>query len=111
MGINRGYRAFVGAMIVAGTLSASAASADASTRVYVRIGPPAPIVETRVVAPGPGYVWVGGYHTWAGRQIRLGAGPLESSAARARRLGRAALGARPPWLLHGAWTLALRLRV
>jgi hypothetical protein len=51
-------------MVVAGTLSASAASA--STRVYVRIGPPAPIVETRVVAPGPGYVWVGGYHTWQG---------------------------------------------
>ncbi|HEY2150537.1 MAG TPA: YXWGXW repeat-containing protein [Vicinamibacterales bacterium] len=62
MGISRGYRALLGAVIVAGTLTASDASA--STRVYVRIGPPAPIVETRVVAPGPGYVWVGGYHRW-----------------------------------------------
>ena len=35
-------------------------------RVYVRVGPPAPIVERRVVAPGPGYVWVPGYHVWNG---------------------------------------------
>ena len=33
---------------------------------YVRVGPPAPIVETRVVAPGPGYVWIPGYHRWSG---------------------------------------------
>jgi hypothetical protein len=35
--------------------------------VYVLVGPPAPIVETRVIAPGPGYVWVSGYHVWDGR--------------------------------------------
>jgi hypothetical protein len=35
--------------------------------VYVRIAPPAPVVETRVVAPGPGYVWVGGFHRWDGK--------------------------------------------
>jgi hypothetical protein len=64
MGFARGYRALVGAIVVAGTLSASAASAG--PRIYVRVGPPTPIVETRVVAPGPGYVWVGGYHTWEG---------------------------------------------
>jgi hypothetical protein len=34
--------------------------------VYVKIAPPAPVVETRVVAPGPGYVWVGGFHRWDG---------------------------------------------
>jgi len=41
-------------------LSASAAE------VVVKIAPPAPIVETRVVSPGPGHVWIAGYHTWNG---------------------------------------------
>jgi hypothetical protein len=45
----------------------SAIPASASTRVYVRVGPPAPIVEVRPVAPGPRYVWVNGYHRWDGR--------------------------------------------
>jgi hypothetical protein len=34
--------------------------------VVIRVGPPRPIVETRVVAPGPGYVWIAGYHRWNG---------------------------------------------
>jgi hypothetical protein len=46
---------------------APAPPASAGTRVYVRIGPPAPIVETRTVAPGPRHVWVAGYHRWDGR--------------------------------------------
>lgn len=41
----------------------SAASAGA-VPVYVKIAPPAPKVEVRVVAPGRGYVWVGGYYRW-----------------------------------------------
>jgi YXWGXW repeat-containing protein len=45
----------------------SASSASASTRIYVRVGPPVPIVEVRPVAPGPRYVWVDGYHRWDGR--------------------------------------------
>jgi hypothetical protein len=45
------------------TISAGVASA-ASTRIYVSFGPPAPVVETRVVAPGPGYIWAPGYHRW-----------------------------------------------
>ena len=58
-----------GALLVTATLAASTACVAAVPRgrVYVRVGPPAPIVETRVVAPGPGYVWVPGYHTWDGR--------------------------------------------
>lgn len=36
-------------------------------RVYVRVGPPAPVYEVRTVAPGAGYVWVEGYHRWDGR--------------------------------------------
>lgn len=42
------------------------APASAGTRVYVRLGPPAAVVEVRSVAPGPGYVWVPGYHRWDG---------------------------------------------
>ena len=49
-------------LILAGGLAASAMAAE----VYVRIGPPRPIAERRVMAPGPGYVWVPGYHNWNG---------------------------------------------
>jgi hypothetical protein len=34
--------------------------------VYVKVAPPAPRVEVKVVAPGPGYVWTGGYYRWKG---------------------------------------------
>ena len=34
--------------------------------VFVRIGPPRPVVERRVPAPGPGYVWTPGYQRWDG---------------------------------------------
>lgn len=50
-------------LVFAGALCAASAGA---VPVYVKIAPPAPVVETRVVAPGPGYVWVGGYHRWDG---------------------------------------------
>jgi hypothetical protein len=49
-------------LVLASALTFSAAAAE----VVVKIGPPAPIVETRGVAPGPGYVWIGGYHRWDG---------------------------------------------
>lgn len=41
--------------------------ASAGPRVYVRVGPPAAVVETRLVAPGPRHVWIAGYHRWDGR--------------------------------------------
>jgi hypothetical protein len=44
-----------------GCLIALGASA---AEVIVRVAPPARIVERRVIAPGPGYVWVAGYHRW-----------------------------------------------
>jgi hypothetical protein len=47
-------------------VAATTACAAPRGRVYVRVGPPAPIVERRIVAPGPGYVWVPGYHVWNG---------------------------------------------
>ena len=41
----------------------SAMAAD----VIIRVAPPRPLVEQRVVAPGPGYVWIPGFHRWDGR--------------------------------------------
>jgi len=52
------------AVLLSTLLTAMPASAS---RVYVRVGPPAPVVEVRAVRPGPRYVWVDGYHRWNGR--------------------------------------------
>jgi len=43
--------------------------APASAEVVVTEAPPAPIVEEVVVAPGPGYVWIGGVWAWHGRWV------------------------------------------
>ena len=61
-------RAAVCALFMTGAfvISAACVSAAPRERIYVRVGPPAPIVETRVVSPGRGYVWVTGYHVWNG---------------------------------------------
>jgi hypothetical protein len=70
MRTRRFVTAFANAAILTTALTAATACASAGparSRVYVRVGPPAPIVETRIVAPGPGYVWIPGYHTWDGR--------------------------------------------
>ena len=32
----------------------------------IAVAPPAPLVEVQGVAPGPGYVWIGGYWNWVG---------------------------------------------
>src|SRR5262249_52392768 len=61
------WRQSAATLLAAGFIILGAATADARTRVYVRVGPPAPVVETRIVSPGRGYVWVGGYHHWNGR--------------------------------------------
>src|SRR6266436_1205865 len=34
--------------------------------------PPAPQVEVRIEAPGPGYVWTPGYWAWHGRWVWVG---------------------------------------
>jgi len=59
-------RLFVTSLIFAGMLASSIGCASPRGRVYVRVAPPAPIVEARVVAPGPGYFWVPGYYVWNG---------------------------------------------
>lgn len=38
----------------------------AGVRVYVRVGPPAPIVEVRGTAPSARHVWIPGFHRWDG---------------------------------------------
>lgn len=49
-------------------LGATAGRAEASTQIYVRIGPPTHVVEVRPVRPGRHYAWRGGYHRWNGRR-------------------------------------------
>ena len=53
------------AVLLSASLAATPASAGG--RVYVRVGPPAAVVEVRTAAPGPRYVWVEGYQRWNGR--------------------------------------------
>jgi hypothetical protein len=53
----------IAATAFAGILSTSAAAA---LPIYVRIAPPVPRAEVRIAAPGPGYVWIGGFHRWDG---------------------------------------------
>ncbi len=61
------FRACAAFLVLALALLATPACAAPRGRLYVRVGPPAPIVEARVVAPGPRYVWVPGYYAWSGR--------------------------------------------
>jgi hypothetical protein len=49
-----------------GLVLAGALAFNAFAEVVVRVRPPAAVVERRVVAPGPGYVWIAGYHRWDG---------------------------------------------
>jgi len=50
------------ALLLALTLCPAASFAQ----VVIRVGPPAPIVETRGPRPDRGYVWIGGYHRYDG---------------------------------------------
>jgi WXXGXW repeat (2 copies) len=79
------WRMFVASLVLAPALASSLACATPRGRVYVRVGPPAPLVEARVVAPGPGYVWIPGYHVWNGAAYVWTPGRWERPArARAR---------------------------
>lgn len=50
----------------------SAAAAPQVQTVYVQSAPPPPRTETIVVAPGPGYVWVGGEWVWNNGWVWVG---------------------------------------
>ena len=58
-----GFRLLIVAAVLGGVLAASPALA---APVYVRVAPPAPITEVRVVAPSHKHVWIGGFHRWDG---------------------------------------------
>ena len=55
-----------GAMLFSGFFLA-ALPASAAPQVYVRVGPPAPVVEVRP-ALRRGYVWRDGYYRWNGHR-------------------------------------------
>lgn len=52
--------------VLALMLAISLAPAASFAQVVVRVGPPAPIVERHGPRPGPGFVWISGYHRWDG---------------------------------------------
>jgi hypothetical protein len=72
------------AVAAAAMLTMAAGCASASGRVYVRTGPPPVVVERRVVAPGPGFVWLPGYYRWAGRDYVWVPGRYERARSHAR---------------------------
>jgi hypothetical protein len=67
----------IATFVIAGSLLVTSAFLGAGGRIYVRIAPPAPIIEARVVAPGPRYVWVPGYYGWRGGAYAWVAGRWE----------------------------------
>jgi hypothetical protein len=56
-----------GLLVVSSFACAPAYAGPPRAQVFVSIGPPRPIVERRIPAPGPGFFWVAGFHTWNGR--------------------------------------------
>jgi hypothetical protein len=60
------FRRIAGSLVAVLMCAVMGACVAPRGRVYVRVGPPPPIAEARIVAPGPGYVWVSGYHAWNG---------------------------------------------
>ncbi|MGB7218515.1 MAG: hypothetical protein WBD07_06870 [Vicinamibacterales bacterium] len=61
-------RGAIGAMVLAGLIAVTSACVATTVqgRVYVRVGPPAPVVEPVFVRPGPGYIWLPGHYAWNG---------------------------------------------
>ena len=55
------------ALVVSGCVVAARVPLPVGPVVYVDRAPPAPYNEPIAVSPGPGYVWVGGYYGWTGR--------------------------------------------
>ncbi|HLX25473.1 MAG TPA: YXWGXW repeat-containing protein [Candidatus Cybelea sp.] len=59
---------FVAVILAALGCIGNSLPASAQAYIYVQTAPPAPIYETVPAAPGPGYVWVGGYYRWNGNR-------------------------------------------
>jgi len=65
--VSKLLRTTAAAVLLAAAVGAMPACVATSGRLYVRVGPPAPIVEVRAVSPGRGFIWVPGYYRWDGR--------------------------------------------
>lgn len=52
------------ALLGAAVLAASACVITGAG--WVTVAPPEPIVEARIVAPGPGFIWIPGYYDYRG---------------------------------------------
>ncbi len=75
----------LGAILLAAGLGAACVGVPPSGAVFVRVGPPRPVYEARTVAPGPGYVWISGYHRWDGASHVWVAGRWERAPEGRRR--------------------------
>lgn len=53
-------------VLIAAILAFGFAATSSAAVVYVPVAPPYHAVEAVPVAPGPGYVWVGGHWRWNG---------------------------------------------
>ena len=53
-------------VLIAAILAFGFAATSSAAVVYVQVAPPYHAVEAVPVAPGPGYVWVGGHWRWNG---------------------------------------------
>ncbi len=106
---------FASLILVTGLVIAPAAEAQ-RRRIYVRIAPPAPVVERVVVSPHRGYIWQPGYYVWAGNRYvldergvgetailprTLDVGALDQDAARLVLAARS-LDPRPPSIVFAA---------
>jgi hypothetical protein len=83
------FRVLAGGLLTANLIvsapALAAAAPPAQVHVYVNLAPPRAIVERRPVSPGPGYVWVAGYHRWDGRAYEWVPGRWERAPRRGAR--------------------------
>ena len=88
-------------LVFAGALAVTAMAAE----VIVRIAPPRPVVERAIAAPGPGYVWVPGFHRWDGAAYAWVPGRWElPPRPRARWIAARWVRRRGGWvLIEGHW--------
>ncbi len=58
--------ASLSALLLAAGFAAACVAVPPSGVAYVRVRPPHAVVELRAESPGPGWVWIEGYHRWDG---------------------------------------------
>jgi hypothetical protein len=91
--------------LIGTVMMAVTACTEPAGRIYVRTGPPPVVVERRGPVPGPGFVWIGGFYRWTGREYVWVPGHYEHAPrARARWVqGHWAHGRRGYYFVDGHW--------